>query len=359
MRFGPLVGLLALIVSLYILWRIQQVLLLAFAAIVLSTVLNRLVQALMRGKINRPSAIFITLGSVFIIVLGFIALVVPPFVDQFMQLVDLVPQGLENLQAWILRLQDRFPEPVMENLRGLESIIQNLRPIVTNLFSNFFTLFYSSIGILLNILLVIFVTIMLLANPEPYRRTFILLFPSFYRRRVNEILNECESTLTGWAIGILFNMTVIAVLSGLGLWILGVRLPLANALLAGGLTFIPNVGPTLSVIPPILLALLDSPWKALGVLVLYIIIQQIESNILTPLVMERQVSLLPAVTLLSLAAFAILFGFLGVLLALPFVVVAQVWLREVLIHDVLNHWEKPEHDKRGDRAHLEEYQPES
>ena len=91
--------------------------------------------------------------------------------------------------------------------------------------------------------------------------------------------------------------------------ILGVQLPLANALLAGLFTFIPNLGPVLSCIPPIVLALIEAPWKAVAVLILYFLIQQAESNILTPLVMKQQVSLLPAVTLLAQATFAVIFWF--------------------------------------------------
>ncbi|HEY9845441.1 MAG TPA: AI-2E family transporter, partial [Candidatus Caenarcaniphilales bacterium] len=199
------------------------------------------------------------------------------------------------------------------------------------LFSNFF-------AIVLNLLLVLILTIMLLGNPSPYRQGFVKLFPAFYRRRIDEILSECDVALGGWLAGILFNMAVITVLSGLGLLFLQVPLALVNALLAGLLTFIPNVGPTLSVIPPVAIALLDAPWKAIAVLILYILIQQIESNILTPTVMQKQVSLLPAVTLVSQVIFAIFFGFLGLILALPLLVVARVWLREILIKDVLDNW---------------------
>lgn len=131
-------------------------------------------------------------------------------------------------------------------------------------------------------------------------------------------------------------MSVIALLSGIGLLILGIPLALANALLAGLLTFIPNVGPTLSVIPPMAIALLDAPWKALAVLVLYIIIQQIESNLLTPLVMQKQVSLLPAITLLSQLVFAVFFGFLGLFMALPLTIVLQVLLKELIIKSWLD-----------------------
>ncbi|MGQ4648490.1 AI-2E family transporter [Lyngbya aestuarii] len=344
MPLGSLVGFLVLVISLYILWRIQQVILLAFAAVVFATTTNRLVRFLQRSHIKRGIAVALSVSLILALLVGFFALVVPPFIEQVQQLVELVPQGLDRLRSWTTWLRNLLPDQLLDELRDLGSFTENLQSWSTRLFGNFFNLFYSSLGVVLNTLLVIVVTIMLLANPSPYREAFILLFPAFYRQRVDEILHQCEDTLGGWAIGILFNMTVITILSGLGLWILGVQLPLANALLAGFLTFIPNVGPTLSVIPPTALALLDAPWKALAVIGLYVLIQQTESNILTPLVMKKQVSLLPAITLLSQVAFAVFFGILGLLLALPIVVVVQVWLKEVLVKDVLNNWQSPSKD---------------
>ena len=182
-------------------------------------------------------------------------------------------------------------------------------------------------------------TLMLLADPYPYRQGFIRLFPSFYRRRVAEILVLCDRALQGWLKGILFNMLVITTLSFFGLLALQVPLALSQALLAGILTFIPNIGPGLSVVSPMAIALLDGPWKSVAVLVLYIVIQQVESNLLTPLVMAQQVSLLPAVTLLAQVFFATFFGFLGLLLALPLTVVGQVWFKEVLLKDILDSWD--------------------
>jgi predicted PurR-regulated permease PerM len=339
-RFGSLLGLVALLIALYILWQIQQVVLLGFAAVVFATVINRMVRRLQQGYLNRGMAIVISLTLLLSALAGFVAIVVPPFVQQIQQLAELVPQGLERLQSWATWLQELLPSQVIQDVRGLQAITQDLQSLVTQLFGNFFQFFRNSLGFILNFLLVLVVTIMLLGNPEAYRHIFILLFPSFYRRRVDVILQQSEEALVGWMKGILFNMAVITALSGLGLLVLNVQLPLANALLAGMLTFIPNLGPTLSVIPPAAIALLDAPWKALAVLILYIIIQQLESNFLTPIVMKRQVSLLPAITLLSQATFAIFFGILGLFLALPIIVVAQVWLREVLIHDVLDHWSR-------------------
>jgi predicted PurR-regulated permease PerM len=339
-RLGTLIGFLAIIIALYILWRIKQVLLLAFAAIVFATAINQLVKWLQRVfKLERKTAIAISVSGVLALIIGFIAVVIPPFVDQFQELITLVPVGLEQLSGWNEWLRNLLPSNLIEDVRGLESLTQNVQSFFNGLIGNFFDLFSSTLGIVLNSLLVIVVTIMLLSNPRPYRQMFILMFPAFYRQRIQTILKKCEKNLSGWAIGILFNMAVIAILSGIGLLVLGVRLPLANSLLAGILTFIPNVGPVISVVPPTAMALLDAPWKGIAVIVLYIVIQQVESNILTPIVMEKQASLLPAVTLLAQVAFAVFFGFLGLFLALPFTVVAQVWLREVVVKDILDRWQ--------------------
>ncbi|MFQ3585590.1 MAG: AI-2E family transporter, partial [Cyanobacteriota bacterium] len=133
--------------------------------------------------------------------------------------------------------------------------------------------------------------------------------------------------------------TLVMLLSGIGLWILGVPLILANAVLAGVFNFIPNIGPTLSVVAPMLVALTDAPWKSLAVLGLYILIQQLESSVFTPIVMSRQVSLLPALTLVAQITSAFFFGVLGLFLAVPLAAIVQVWIQEVLIRDVLDPWQ--------------------
>lgn len=340
MRLGTLIGFLAIIIALYILWQIKQVLLLAFAAVVFATTINQLIKLLQsKFALKRKTALAIAVTGILTFIIGFIALVIPPFIEQFRQLVDLVPRGLEQLSSLNNWLRDVLPQDLFQEVKELESLAQNWQSFADKFFSSFFGLFSSTLGMLVNGFLVTVVTIMLLSNPTPYKQMFLLIFPAFYRRRVQTILKKCEKNLGGWAIAILFSMTIIAVLSGIGLILLGVKLPLANSLLAGILTFIPNLGPLLSVIPPAAMALLDSPWKALAVIILYFLIQQVETNLLTPIVMQKQVSLLPAITLLSQIAFAILFGVLGLFLALPFTVLAKVWLKEVLVKDVLDRWQ--------------------
>jgi predicted PurR-regulated permease PerM len=179
---------------------------------------------------------------------------------------------------------------------------------------------------------------MLLAQPTAYRHAFIALFPSFYRRRVDGILAECELSLGKWVGGAMLSMVVVAVLSLIGLLSLGIPLALAQAILAGLLNFVPNLGPTISVIIPVAIALLDEPWKAVAIFVIYFLIQQFESSLLTPCIMAQQVSLLPAITLIAQVFFTTFFGFMGLLLALPLTVVAKVWINAVLIEDILDRW---------------------
>ena len=235
-------------------------------------------------------------------------------------------------------LEERFLGTDFPGLDGLDNIIQQIQPLATQVVGQSVGLFSTSITAVFQLILVLAFSLMLLVNPNPYRQLFIRLFPSFYRKRVNQILCRCETALGSWTVGALMEMFFVGALSGIGLWILQVPLALAHGVLAGLLNFIPNVGPTLSVVLPMASALLEAPWKAGAVLLLYIVIQQIESYWLTPTIMAKQVSLLPAITLTSQIVFVSFFGALGLLMALPLTVVAKTWLDEVLVKDVLDKW---------------------
>ena len=327
-------------------WQIRQLILLLFTAVILANALNILVNKFQEWsrklgqnagwklwELKRGYAILLSMSLCIGVLVGFFWLIVPPFSTQFQELAVQVPQGIEQLNTWVdtgvTNLEARLAIDLSESLPDINELIQQLPPLINELLGKGWMFFSDSLVILLNLLLLLALTLMLLADPEPYRQGFVRLFPSFYRRRVNEILDKCDESLQGWLVGIMFNMICIAILSFIGLIFLRIPLALAQATLAGILTFIPNLGPALSVIPPIAIALLEDPWKVWAVLAYYIFIQQLEGNVLTPLVMAQQVSLLPAITLLAQVFFATFFGFLGLFLALPLTVVAQVWIKEV------------------------------
>jgi predicted PurR-regulated permease PerM len=337
-NLGQWIGLIALVISLYILWQIKEVLLLMFAAVVLATTLNRLAKRLQRMGMGRGLAVILSVGIFLAVVVGFFWLIVPPFTQQFQELTLRVPQGFQRFNTWLDQAETRVPTQLTQYIPDVNSLIQQAQPLINRALGSSFTFVSGTLEVVLKILLVLVLTGMFLANPLAYRKVFIRLFPSFYRRRVDGILDKCEVSLEGWVTGAFIAMSVVGLLSVTGLSILGVKAALALGVLAGFLNLIPNLGPTMSVIPAMAIALLDTPWKPLLVFALYFVIQQVESNFLTPMVMARQVSLLPAVTLISQLFFVTFFGFLGLFLALPLTVVAKIWVQEVLIKDVLDQW---------------------
>jgi predicted PurR-regulated permease PerM len=350
MSIGQWLGLLSLGLSLYILWQIRQMLLIVFAAIVLATSLNKLARKIQsKFKLSRISGVLAALAIFSAILFGFFILIVPPFITQFQELTTTkFPEILQSADRWRTNINSYIPAPLIPYLPDLNDLNQQIQPLLKSIAGGSFTLFSSSLGAVLNLLFMVILTIMLLAQPTAYRRAFIILFPSFYRRRVDGILAECELSLGKWVGGALLSMVVVALLSLIGLLALGIPLALAQAILAGLLNFIPNVGPTLSVVLPMSIALLDEPWKAIAIFIIYFLIQQFESNLLTPYIMAQQVSLLPAITLISQVFFTTFFGFLGLLLALPLTVVGKVWINAILIEDVLDRWKLP--SDRDDRS---------
>jgi predicted PurR-regulated permease PerM len=336
-QFGQWLGLIILLISLYVIWQIRQLLLMAFAAVLLATSLNQLARFLRhRLKISRQRSLLLALVSFLSTVVAFFWAIVPSLVTQMREIgTSQIPRVLRLAQTWEVVLRQYVPESLIPDISTIQEQVQ---PVVKSLLGSSLAVFSGSLGALLNMLLLIVLTIMLLVQPRSYRKVFVSLFPHFYRRRVEEILDECEVSLGKWVIGALIGMLAIALMSTAGLYALGVPAPLAQGFLAGLLNFIPNLGPTISVVLPMGIALLDSPVKSLLVFILYFVIQQIESSLLTPYIMSRQVSLLPALTLLAQLFFASFFGFAGLVLALPLSVVTMIWVRMVLIEDVLNHW---------------------
>ena len=346
MGFGQWLGLLALLAALVLLWSLKDALLVFFSAIVLAVALNLPVRVIQqRWGWRRPWAMVVVLLTLSVVVVVSSVVLVPPFVKEFRELIETLPQAVNallelidaNYQAVIVSVYGRdseLPSSLAELFRTstdvgntLERSLQGLLGLVGNLG-----------GGLLRVVLVVALAVMLTAQPKPYEALAIRLAPSFYRRRLQVVLSQCDNALGSWVVGLLISSFCVAVMAGVGLALLGVKPVVSNALLAGLLNVIPNIGPTISTIFPASVALLDSPWRALGVVVLYLGIQNVESYLITPFVMHKQVKLLPGLALLSQFVFAVLLGPLGLLMALPLVVVLQVLVREVLIHDVMDHW---------------------
>jgi len=301
----------------------------------------------------RWTSLGLTLISIVLISSISIVIIIPQFTSEFQELINQIPSAISKL--WDLSInsffdfaeiiyKDNIPNLADRSLSANRlSIIPDgvtLANGVTDSITKLISL-AGNVGIgIIQLIFIISVSLMITLQPNAYREVAILLVPSFYRRRARTILLICGNSLSDWMTGVLLSSICVALLVSIGLYLLGIKLVIANALIAGVLNIIPNVGPTISTIFPLSVALLDTPWKSLAVLGLYILIQNIESYIITPSIMQKQVKLLPGLTITAQFIFTIIFGPLGLLLAIPMAVVIQVFVKEIIIHDILegNHF---------------------
>ena len=312
-----------------LLWDLRSVLIDLFGSVVLAVAFCTLVRRSGRLGWRRWPSLLLSLLLVVVLVIVVVVALVPPS-GAFRELIEQLPQAAQALQQLIggdlsSAIQSNITNPEKWNLAN--SVTR-----VLQLAGNF------GIG-LVQLLFVVAVALMLSVQPEDYRQVAILMAPSYLRRRISGVLDSCGQALSSWMVGVLISSIAVGLMAFVGLSLLGVQLTTANALLAGMLNVIPNVGPTLSVVFPMAVALLDNPWMSLAVLALYVVIQNVESYIITPSVMHHQVKLLPGLTLAAQLIFTVIFGFKGLLLAL-LAVCLQVVIRELIVRDVLDTWKR-------------------
>ncbi len=345
MKFGQWLGLIALITALVLLWHLRESLIHLFAAVVLAMALCNLVGWVrQRLGCSRPVAMLLSLALVGVLLAIVATAVIPPFVGQFAQLLSKLPQAAQTLMELVRGAMVSVSQMLYGHSdaalswfrQGLQTPPQGLGSGAARLLD-----WAENLGTgLIQTLFVLAVALMITTQPQAYREVAVLLVPSFYRRRFRQVLIACGQALSAWMLGVAVSSLCVGTLAAIGLSLLGVKLVAANAVLAGLLNVIPNLGPTLSTIFPMSVALLESPWKSLAVLGLYIAVQNLESYVITPSVMHHQLRLLPGLTLTAQLVFTVLFGPLGLLLALPLGVCVQVIVREVLIHDILDPWKR-------------------
>jgi predicted PurR-regulated permease PerM len=193
----------------------------------------------------------------------------------------------------------------------------------------------STLAVFGGLLLIIFLSVYIGAEPDLYRNGIMHLFPQRARKRAGEVLSAMAVALRKWLVTQLIAMAVIGAVSTIALLILKVKAAFALGLLAGLFEFIPTVGPILSAVPAIAMGFLDSPEKALLVGGAYILIQFLENHILIPLLMRGGVDLPPALTIISQAMMALVFGFIGLMVAVPLLATVMVPIKMLYVKDVV------------------------
>ncbi len=317
---------LIIVLALFILSVILEFLLIAFAGILLAVFWGGLAETVhSKTRIPYGLALFLVILLLFLLLAGSQFLEGPRFIGQITQLVDRLPEGIERIQSFLDEnewVQQFFPRqqtfPLGRDIIGS----------ITGVFSNMFTL----LGI---VLIVLFIGIYLAVNPKMYIHGIVALFPPEKRPRLHELFRALGHALRWWLFGRFCSMFVVGFLTAIGLMLIGMPLAFALGLIAALLSFIPYMGPILSIMPAILLALVESPMMVVYVIIIYIIVQALESYLITPLIQEKAVSMPPALLIVIQILMGFLAGILGILLATPVMVVIIVLIQILYVRNFL------------------------
>jgi len=293
-------------------------------------------------KIPRSLSMFLVLTVISVIVFTIFILVLPPFIKEFNEILVDIPNGLSKINILINTNLNKFNSLLYgeqsENVIDIFSLLNNVVTIpdastiakaIQESFKNLINIAGNLGSGLLKLIFVLAVSLMISIEPKQYKENILLLIPKNYRNKFRNILEKCNVALANWTFSMVISSLSVGLLSLIVLSILDVKYVVSNALIAMVLNIIPNIGPVISGIFPISIALLDNFWKPLAVLGAYIIIQNIESYIIMPSIMKKKANLLPGLTLISQFGFTFIFGPLGLLLSLPLAVVIQVLIKEL------------------------------
>jgi predicted PurR-regulated permease PerM len=268
---------------------------------------------------------------------GIGALLAPVLQTQASELRQRIPVAIDRIDAELARKHIPLGALVGEAAQTGQAVPGNdrLYSVLSRQFSHvlpyLFPFFSTTLAALSGLLLVIFLAIFFASDPSTYRRGVLQLLPALHRPRGGEVLTALGRTLRAWVLARSIAMVTIGIVVAIAMSLLGVRAAVALGVIAGILEFVPVFGPIVGAIPAIVLAFSDSPQKALWVVIVFAVIQQIEGNVLIPILLQRAVEVPPALSLIGIASLAIVLGILGVLIAEPLVAVALVVVRMLYV----------------------------
>ena len=305
--------------AVYVLYRLGPIIGILLLATLLTVSLEPLVKKLMGVTLlNKPLSrgfSVVVAYILLIIVIAFVATVgIPPVISQ-----------LETLLTSLSTISSKINFGNNFNLS-----LSELLPQASKLSSGVFTVTISLVSNISTTVSLIILSLYLSMDWTRIKKQFISLFSDDKEDDVEDTINEVETNVSHWVKGQLTLMLVIGLASFTGLQILGVRYPLALGILSGVLEIVPILGPVISAILAAIIAFADAPIKGLGVIALYIIIQQLENNILVPKIMQKVSGFSPLVILIALLIGSEFFGVIGAIIAVPATIVGAVILKRVL-----------------------------
>ncbi len=328
------IGLIALSVIFFgLLWYGAEIILLVFAGLLLAIFLRSLGDFL---NSHTPLSETWSLIIVLLAIIGLIALGGWLLSDsmqlQFDELSENLPIAFEKAREQTA--QYPLGRRIVEQMPSAQQIVVGRQS--TNVFGRITGIFSTAFDVVVNVLVIFIPALYFAFNPKLYNEGIVKLVPQTKEKRAREILSTMEFTLRRFLLGIAGTMTFNGILTAAGLWLLGIPFAIPLGIITALLNFIPNIGPIIAGVPAVLLALSQSPTQAIYVFILYLAAQNLDGFVITPLIQQRAVSIPPVLLIASQLLFAVLFGFLGLLLAVPLVAVVFVAVKMIYVEDILD-----------------------
>lgn len=313
----------------------SAVLLMGFASLLIGIALRAGAVFLnKRTGLGVKAGVILTALAVIGLIFPLFGAIGPALSEQFNQLLVSLPQAWQQVSDWLANssvgqfIERRLDSGSDNGQSGAASSLPSIFGYLTGTITTVF-------GGVMNIVLMLTMAIFIALDAASYRRGFLRLVPLGYRNRAEQILAEIGQALGRWMGGQILDMAIVAILTGLGLWLLGMPLAMVLGLIAGLTNIIPFIGPFLSGVPAVMFALTQGFDMAIYVTILFVVIQQVEGNILMPMIQKYAAQLPPVLTMLAIVAFGGAFGIFGVILATPLLLVAIILVQRIYVEDIL------------------------
>jgi predicted PurR-regulated permease PerM len=307
----------------YLLYQIREILILIIFALILSLLLNPVIDLLERKKVPRTLAVISIYLAVFGLISLFFYLIINSFVQEIQKLIEFLPQYFEKISPPLKEIGFQ----TFENFESLISAVgKNLGKMGTNVFNTLFLIF----GGIFSTLFVLTLAVFLSLEEKSFEKTLSLFFPKKYEAYIFELWEKSQRNISGWFGTRIIACLFVGVLSYFAFFLFNANYSFSLAFLAGILNFVPFIGPILTGIFIFLIISFDSLSKAVLALLAFTLVQQIENNILTPILTRKFLGLSPALVLISLAVGGKLGGILGAILAVPLAGILFEFVRDFL-----------------------------
>ena len=326
------VALAAVLLVLGLLFRQLATLLLAvLMTVIIAIPLTAGATRLERQGIPRPVGALATLLAGLAVIAGILALVIPTFIDQVNAFVDDVPAIVHDLESTIGDITGNRPSEVGDSI---QEFLQRYTDEPERLIGPITSIGFSMAGVFGALVVMTITAYFMAVRPAPLVDGLLRLVPPSRRRHARHVMDRLREAWIGWMKGVVVDMFVSGTLLYIGLTIVGLDFAILFAVITALLVVVPYFGAIVGAIPPVLFAFTDSPGKALAVLVVYVLVQQIESNVIVPVVMSRTTRLHPALIAIGVVVVGRLFGIVGLFVAVPIISAAvilteEIWVREI------------------------------